>query len=388
MLKDPHCISLKDTNPLSIKATMATKAMSCQSQISSESDYNQDDFLINGILNGGTIPGEVPADFSFGDTVGKIDDAVDYEDISDGDLLPDEEFPSLLDTTRGVGGTSNGDLCNTTEEVEGSELNIDFDDLFGDLELMNNTVVSDAGDLDMELTVEDLHDGTSSSTVAAADEQMLSFPRDNTSRDDSDAEVSSQINRKEPTTQDLVKRYFPDFEPHKILSFSSLFKPKPTALSIPFFKPPKVCVPTKANLEMAADDQSYFIKAMAAGSFRVLTDERVIVIPRQTSDMKLDGDEECTKNGFRDMFFEKDLVLACDDWESRLDTMMMTPPQSPKLKRAHDMDAGGDAHRDCHENKVCYFCNLVYNRYPWLRLGMYSVLKIWIVLLILSRTRG
>lgn len=351
-----------------------------------------DDALISGILNGDAIAGDVPGDFSFGDTVGKVDDAVDYEDISDDDLPPDEEPASA--TVNAAGGEADAegdddDLFDLMNEGEGGAtsgaLGDELDDLFGDMDPMSDPVASGAGvgDLDMDLPMGmnlDFGDGSLPSLSVEGvpmDGGQLMLPSGSQGSPffrEIDFGMSpsglgdilgDQIQRSEPTPQDLVKQYFPDFEPHKILSFNSLFKSKPATLSTTLGKPPKVCVPTKINLEMAPDDATIFSKATPVAGKGIAPREGrgVIVIPPQVEELGSDDeDEEEQRNredALRDASFERDLVLACDDWDSKIDAILATPPPSPvQPKREFDDDNGEFdivevRNEGAHPEKVC-----------------------------------
>lgn len=317
---------------------MAINSMSCKNSIPDESNHDQDDILINKILNG-VEEGEQLDFENIGDTIGKLPNAVDYEDISDDDFLPDEESPSLSGTAQGVDETSDknpADLMKEGgEETEGNGLNDGLDDLFGDSELIYDTMVSETDALDIELSAEGLHYGFSSSTRTTTDEEMLASPPDTVSTVGPDVDILDQVRSKQPTQQDLVKQYFPDFSPHKTLSFISLFKSKPTTLAVPHFERPKACVPRRLKFEMAADDQGNFLKAASEVPRR---DRGVIVVRQEVEDMEVDAKENI-QNGSPDIKFERDLILACEDWDSKVDAMMATPPPSPGQKRAYSAKA-------------------------------------------------
>lgn len=318
-------------------------------------EYPDDDALISGILNGDAIAGDVPGDFNFGDTVGKVDDAIDYEDISDDDLPGEEESNSKRDG--GVDADADDDifdLMNEGGEAGGGgggggcgALGDELDDLFGD---MSDPPVVIGGELDMDLPMEmglDFADGTVVPLVSLDGVPVGDGGQGGFFRDIDFGMVPGGVvlggQRSEPTPQELVKQYFPDFEPHKILSFNSLFKSKPATLSTTLGKLPRVCVPTKINLEMAVDDQTLFSKATTTvGKTHVERNGRgVVIIPPVIEEVESD-DEDLKADGEdagRDTSFERDLVLACDDWDSKIDAILATPPPSPvQPKREYDED--------------------------------------------------
>lgn len=365
------------------------------------SDVQDDDALISGILNGDAIAGDVPGDFNFGDTVGKVEDAVDYEDISDDDLLPDEEPASTAPGGGEEDAEGEDELFDLMNEGEGGAgggaLGDELDDLFGDMDPMSDPPAT-GGHLDMDLTMGmnlDFSDGVaplvSVDGVPVTGQLMLPSGSQGSIFRDIDFGMPSGVDmmggdhsgiqRNDPTPQDLVKQYFPDFEPHKILSFNSLFKSKPATLSTTLVKPPKVCVPTKINLEMAPDDQTLFSKATTVvGKVHLEREEKgIVVIPPVIEEVESD-DEDGKEDGgdtLKDASFERDLVLACDDWDSKIDAILATPPPSPvQPKREYDENDGEfdlvEARlEESRPEKVC--CGIIYldshiallNLCPW-----------------------
>lgn len=351
--------------------------MSCQNAVPGKPDADeQDDVLINKILNG-VEEGE-PFDFeNICDTVGKLPDAVDYEDISDDDFLPDEDSPNLSGTAQGVDETSDENLADLMMEGggEGNGLDDGLDDLFGDSELIGDTMVSEA--LDIGLSVGNLHDSSSSSTRTTTDEEMPTSP-DTVSSVGPDLEMLGRVRLKQPTKQDLAKQYFPDFSPHKTLSFISLFKSKPTTLAIPHFARPKVCVPRKIKFEMAVDDQGRFLKALSEAP---MVDRGVIMVQSEVEDTEVYEEEKI------DINFERDLILACDDWDRKIDEMMATPPPSPRGKRAYSEEAGEVGTRYSRPEKVSSR-NITKYSPTQLKLMTYSASNPQIISLIISQIHG
>ncbi|KAL7273610.1 hypothetical protein RUND412_003514 [Rhizina undulata] len=319
-------------------------------------DDAQDDALISNILNG--IEGEIPGDFNFGDTVGKADDAMDFEDISDDDLPDDEEA-----TTGNAGAMDDVDAARDDmldelirEGGEGTGLggNDELDDLFGDMGPMSDSAVPAAGVLELDdIDFEEgavpgarLNTQLDKSRISPIDDDDLLRSVDFDGDTDMDGELEEPaLKPHEPTPQELVKQYFPDFEPNKILSFSSLFRPKPATLSIALPKPPKVLVPTKVSVEMAPDDQVFFNRPLTSAKGHINNNgKRVVVIPPPVEES--DFDEDATNaevDGFKlPESLEKDLFMACDDWESKLETMMATPPPTPPRQVGDEDDESWD----------------------------------------------
>jgi len=295
-----------------------------------EEELDDDDALISSILNnqgmddgGGT--------FDFGDTVGKVDDAVDYEDISDEDLPSEEDAPSkpaVDDVNLGMDGDLLGELAQEGEEVEGE---VDYSELFGDMEdqtMLSDPVVPRAdnelegldGDMDLGFGISDdavppLSSAGPANDIYRYDMQDVAMGR-----------VAPEHDRVE-----LAKQYYPDFTPHSVLSFSTLFKARPGTLQTGPQKVPKICVPTKINIEMAPDEANLFSKATSAThKGTVASRSRGVVVIAPLKEEVGDDDEEMEDaKDMRDEIFDRDLEIACDDWDSKLEVAMLTPPPSP-----------------------------------------------------------
>jgi hypothetical protein len=293
-----------------------------------------DDELIATLIKGDPMDAEaVDGGFSFGDTVGKVDDAVDYEDISDDDLPSEEDVPSGPsrsaeddDEDVGMGGDLLAEMA-AEGEVEGGK-DMDFDDLFGDMGGdMSDPVGPPAGDGDLgDLSGFDLANETLPSEQSGLGESDDLFGAVNYGAQDMSMD---SIQADDPV--DLARQYFPDFRPHSILSFSTLFKAKPGTLQTGPQKVPKVCVPTKINVEMAPDENTLFNKA--TGNKNAAHRERgVVIIPPPVEEGE-DEDED-TEEGKEpvDPVFERDLEIACCDWDSKIEAAMISPPPSPQLK--------------------------------------------------------
>ena len=88
-----------------------------------------DDRLIQQFLNPG-FDGDAELDLdAIGDSTGKVDDAVDYEDISDDDLPSEEDVPSTRVGENIEDEDEEDVLANLASEAEPEP---DYDDLFGD----------------------------------------------------------------------------------------------------------------------------------------------------------------------------------------------------------------------------------------------------------------
>ena len=294
-------------------------------------DGADEDSIIAKLVSGEDLGAEaVEGSFSFGDTVGKLDDAVDYEDISDDDLPSDEDVLPKPSTAGGSAedmDTAGGDDDDLMAGEDGADGNMDLDDLFGDMggELMSDPTDADLGGLDgfgLAAGSDALASGAGSGGPFGAD---IGYHI---------SSMAGAVPPPPPPPQDpveLARQYFPDFEPHAVLSFSTLFKAKPGTLQTGPQKVPRVCVPTKIHVEMAPDENVLFNKASSAAHRGTASREKgVVAIPPPVEDD--DGDDEKPEEAATDadLAFVRDLEIACCDWDSKIDAAMVaTPPPSP-----------------------------------------------------------
>jgi len=304
-----------------------------------------DDKLISTIINGDNFAADAVGDsFSFGDTVGKVDDAVDYEDISDDDLPSEEDVPSKLATAADDNDEDmdlGGDLlAGIADEDGGDGKEMDFDDLFGDMsgEIMNDPVgpTSNVGLTDLD-SFGLGNDALTSEVSGTGSDDLFSGGMDYSMQDIAIGGIPIQ------NPEDLARQYFPDFKPHSILSFSTLFKAKPGTLQTGPQKVPKVCVPTKIHVEMAPDENTLFNKATSATHKGTTSRARGIITITPPIEEHENEDEEMDhgKEGV-DPIFERDLEIACCDWDSKLEAAMVTPPPSPppQMTERDEIDDG------------------------------------------------
>jgi hypothetical protein len=297
----------------------------------------QDDELIAKLLNP-TDEADIEqlggAEFRFGDTVGKVADAVDYEDISDDDLPSEEERPGGgkddEDDAMGLGKELQGEL----PEGEGSG-GMDFGELFGEMDDDDNLI----GESVPNGNFEDLNGFDLPGPV----DNLRSDDRTRASSVDSDIlrsyGMSDDFTMDEaPVVQDPVKlaqQYYPNFEPHAILSFSTIFNPKPGTLQTGPQKVPKACLPTKVNIEMATDEVALFNKQTSASNkgMTATHSKGIVAIPQQVKEEPEEDEDVEDRDAEKDPMFERDLELACCDWERKLEEAMNTPPSSPPRGR-------------------------------------------------------
>jgi hypothetical protein len=315
-----------------------------------EGDFDEqaaiDDKLISKLIN----PGEEDADaldgqIGWGDTVGKVDDAVDYEDISDDDLPSEEEAPSKPagkdeDEEMGMGMGMSGDMLEGLENAGPDGM--DLDDLFGDMEDDDN-MLGDSVPPPVNGEFEDLNgfdlpgaNGNLPSDVSRAsseDEVLRGYGME-------DVAMGGAPVIEDPVL--LAKQYYPEFEPHTILSFSTIFNPKPGTLQTGPQKAPKVCLPSKVHIEIAPDEGTLFLK-QTSSAHKGATASRsrgVVTIPPPVEEEPEEEEETEDQDDGKDPMFERDLEIACCDWESKLEAAMATPPQSPQTRGRDEFEEG------------------------------------------------
>lgn len=318
---------------------------------------DSDDELINNFLNNSEQYGaDAGADgsISFGDTVGKADDAIDYEDISDDELPPEEEAAGGSGSGREDGNADDdamedgGDLLAGLADEDGNDL----DDLFGDMDDAGSVAGGDLPDVEGV----DLAAAAAGGAPEGMDFELERALFGDAGFSDSDVgmmdvDTSAQAHQQQLMMMNTIeakearaRQVFPDFEPHKVLSFSSMFKPKPGMLQLGPGKVPKVCIPTKPTIEMAPDDANMFNKAGHAVTRLSPTTKPAIVAVQppseETEEMDVDDKEDDEDKDFAT--FDADLELACDDWESKIEAASKTPPLSPPTNTEDELDEYDD----------------------------------------------
>jgi hypothetical protein len=316
---------------------------------SSPNDFDelaaQDDALIYSFLNpnDGEIENIATAEIGWGDTVGKADEAVDYEDISDDDLPSEEERPGGgkddedEDEDLGLGEEPQGEPAEGEGEGE-----VDFDDLFGSMDDDDNLMGESApnGNFDdlngfgLPGSVDNLR-SDDRSRASSVDEDIL---RSYGMSDDFTMDEAPVI--EDPVK--LAQQYYPDFQPHTILSFSTIFKPKPGTLQTGPQKVPKACLPTKVNVEMAADEAALFNKQTSTSNKGMATTQSkgIVAIPQQVEEEPEEDEDMGQSDTEKDPMFERDLELACCDWERKIEEAMNTPPSSPPPRSRDEFEEG------------------------------------------------
>ncbi|ODA77352.1 hypothetical protein RJ55_06980 [Drechmeria coniospora] len=244
------------------------------------------------------------------DQTGKADDAEDFEDISDDDL-PDEEEPAA----------NSLELPGLTEDGTSNEQ----DDLFGDGPSSPADPI--LGPPSPGPRVRD-DDATDHSHAADNDNQSppgMNFDPDphvyGSANQDPDIPAAAE------TAEDILKAAWPAYKKGHVLVWSELLPPKKAVWKEK--KPPrkpKHLVTSKQSLECAADQEKNFrIPGPAQGSKATAADGLNSLV-RCTSDKTSHNDDlvqfELERDSDMDLvggFTLRDIELACEDWNTRID---------------------------------------------------------------------
>lgn len=304
------------------------------------SEDADDEKLISQLISGDPNGESINFD-DFGDTVGKAEDAVDYEDISDDDLPSDEELPELISkSTNGDGDEEDmemgGDLLAGMADEPGMD---DYDDLFGPMDpasdpagpgdmSLDDVDISNAMDFDYDASAAAGVDTTVQSGEQQASDLFRSIDFGQ------DAQLGGVPAQAPLTPQELAMQLYPQFKPNAILSMVELFEPKPGTLGRGPQKTPKVCVPTKINIEMAPDDLNAFNKTGPPKVNAAARSGIVVMAPEEEEVQGEEGKEQETQEDEgMDPMFKRDLEIACEDWDSKIEAASLTPPPSPNPAR-------------------------------------------------------
>ncbi|KAK7719315.1 hypothetical protein SLS57_005814 [Botryosphaeria dothidea] len=298
----------------------------------------------------------------------KAADAVDYEDIGDDELADEEELGEEIgvggDVVDGDDSFMEGLLGDAMIQDAGAE-NDEFDDLFGDAAASSPLAEHDQDMMDTQpdavadmgavpAGVPGLVDSPSSTQVPKVESpesirELASFeeaPAVGTmEEEDEDPEIREQRElfaqaqsrlRNGPvvsdlppapqTDDDVFQAIWHNYEPGAILRFGELL-PHRRAYYVPKtpLKPPKPIFPSKANLELAQDQEKAFklppTAAPARSGRQNEVDQKGIVAITEADtgeksddddDVRLDDLEEDEKIGGVTW---QDLQMLCEDWD-------------------------------------------------------------------------
>ena len=355
---------------------------------SPEAQQEQDELLIQQALDP-----ESKLDFSRELEPGeKADDAVDYEDLSDGDLAEDETLQpeESFSTMRASDPISSfNDLNSLTHEddllelTNGSGADGDgFDDLFGDMPqspvdfYTGQSIETEGTGMAMSFDFENDHGlhGTSAALATmppsqaakpfASSKESLFRAIDFTAKD-------QPLSREQQLQQDLfamsrsgfgstdfppappenqeelLASLWPKFEQDTVPRFMDLLPPKKARFvgKVPL-KKPKSVLPTKVSLELAQDQEKIF-KVVTTTHQKTVEDlerQGLIVIPdipieEEASEDELDVESDYENEPIGRVTWQ-DLQILCEDWDTHSSMIPSSPDPStsPILEKYDDDD--------------------------------------------------
>ncbi|KAF1988187.1 hypothetical protein K402DRAFT_30707 [Aulographum hederae CBS 113979] len=341
---------------------------------------DQDDQEIQRLLNANdpTANDALAAALNFGEfnQEGKADDAVDYEDISDDDDLPEEEEA----TQPAINGDNHHDANGAPDS---------YDDLFGEGEngLGEN---GDLGEDDMaDLFGEepsspgvDSHGGNKANGInGTAPQAAKSGPNGATHDEDPDDffgdlqspppddslfelpvdpeedveaireqkrlfDLSANGGYVAQTDEERFRLLYPNYNAEEPPHFGEIFPQKRFGYKLQqVLKPPKPAEPTKVTMELQqAQERSFKIGGALSRASDV---RRSVVTVDQVQSQEETAREEFELDDLDDGevvagLSLSDLALLCDDWDTASDT---TGARTPKKRtRESDSDDEGDRH--------------------------------------------
>jgi len=300
----------------------------------------------------------------------KADDAIDFEDISDGDLAEDEDGGAvqlagqdgLFEEEETLGGLDDvmkeSNLPSENNEIVAAEGD-EFDDLFGDLpsspaeprDEPNGTQQSVLpSGVDMSFDFEDddaLPD--SSVTLPAISSENPEMPTGSSQPLFRTVEYNAKdaVRSKEQLLQqalfamsgsgsasdlppappenkeELLASLWPTFQRHAVPRFMDLLPPKKAHyVGKTPLKPPKAVNPTKVSLELAQDQEKSFRAPQIANKRSQESEAEqkgLILVPElesgeQSSDEDMDVDSDPEGKPVGGMTWQ-DMQILCEDWD-------------------------------------------------------------------------
>ncbi|KAK5663770.1 hypothetical protein OQA88_4201 [Cercophora sp. LCS_1] len=312
-------------------------------QISNSFDNNE---ALNELLAGAAF-----------DQSGKADDAVDYEDISDDDELPEEIFtdraagsPPDDEPTGGTGG-SGGDLPGLTDDGGTSN---DTDDLFGDGGDLSSPIDGHAGLRSSPRLLD--ADGDEQIDLGPPGESLEELRNLNFDHDEFDqANQDPNIPAPAENLIEAVKQAFPGFKENAILNWNEILQPKPAQwISKKPTKLPKPLIPSKLSLELDTDQEKQFripgpasssvyqrIKNAETNGF-VCLEEPESLEQADLEVFSIEEDGETEPERIRGWTLN-DIATICDDWDWMIalgdePSLFETGPADKVIKGEFDED--------------------------------------------------
>jgi transcription initiation factor TFIID subunit 1 len=331
-----------------------------QEQPTQEDADDNDDDEIGKLLAGATDASGKPQGLdSLLDEIGsrpldigeKADDAIDYEDISDNDLPPDE------DEEPASGATNEDDLGNSMLNdlmAEGEEHDDDLDaELFGGgSSPVQERFKQEPGAADAHRPGETGHKADTGSRPA-----IFPPPKEGEEADaeylmqkalfDAAAGRTGEVPPPPQTSKEYFDRIWPDFEPDKPPRFYSLL-PRKRAFFVPRtpLKPPKPLQMNKVSLDLAVDQEKSFrlpsTSATTNKGRQLEEEQRGIIFIAEEKEKKVEDEDKMDFVPIMDLNDEEpignvswsDMKIACEDWDRFLECSSdeeeepVTPPDA------------------------------------------------------------
>lgn len=275
----------------------------------------------------------------------KAEDAVDYEDMDeladdddeDGDL-PEEEDSEETKARRARGDDEDEDdflkdLMNEaagtggmSAREAGSGGNLP-DDLFGDMDVdMEDQGIGgsfgDRMELDSAGEMGMSFDGSGAKAGSGNIGYSGTFIKEEDTDEDDDALFNNYsfgtTQQQEPTKEELLQKWFPDFRHHEVLNFNALIPVKTATLPSRLTRVPKPCIPTKLSFEAAIDTERSFMKTTTAKHLTSNTEGVISIIQEESGDDS-ERQDSAIEDGSSEQLRQREIEIVCQDWDSMID---------------------------------------------------------------------
>lgn len=124
----------------------------------------------------------------------------------------------------------------------------------------------------------------------------------------------------DPTKEDIVESYYPDFRVGRRLDMNSMFGPKGRTLALPKPKNPKPVYPSKVNLEVEPDQKVIFKRAVSTRKMDPYYGHTIEITPQTIAAIsdsrypKLEDLEKMEQHKRSPKRLEEDILIATADW--------------------------------------------------------------------------
>lgn len=250
-----------------------------------DDDWNK---VLSGALNGG-FSSIIPGNLAGQDSIKHADDAIDFEGE---DELADEELPEEEEPT-------NKYLSDEEDEIQRLSRDEENHDWLRELEGTEGLHNPDMDDYEGETI-----------TIGPTDDLNEILANGSNLLDDQDVSINEDMPT-QPTKEEILSIYFPDFKPGAVLKLNSLFGPKPTNLILPKPKIIRQCVPTRIGLDVEADMKNYFASNIDLPS----SVSNVVYISKDSLSNALNNNTKRIESSNEQNAVLPDLVLASAEWD-------------------------------------------------------------------------